>query len=256
MSTDLISLKKFTPSGVAAFETFVLGHTPASSVPFELLENPEYIEDFSEIQIDSARTFESRFEFGLYLMEVLNDLSFEALMAPASDAFWAWVSAVYFRQLSAPTPRNKDAKKPEHFLVVRQGFKGSLAYRNGARTSYELVKVHGGTALVGLSGTMGTFGEIAEALTSRSNIARDLGYFRAAHRLYLHDGKPVPGAASRARHPKKRKPGEKRGMGGAGRLALVLNRLTLTFDTAEMSSTQLIDALPREFGRFKKKEAS
>jgi len=172
-------------------------------------------------------------------------------MAPEADAFWPWAAAVYFDQLSAPTERNRKPKQREHFVVVRDGFKGSLHYRHGPRACFEMVSIHGQSAMVCLSVAMGAFGDMAEQLTSRFNIARDVGYFRAASKLYLRGNKLVSGASSPARHPGKRKPGERRGLGGAGRLAKAFNRLSLTFDTTEMTGDAILDVLPPEFRKFK-----
>ena len=145
---------------------------------------------------------ESRFEFGEYLVNQLAKNDFATPMAPEADAFWPWVAAVYFDQLSAPTERNRKPKQREHFVVVRDGFKGSLHYRHGPRTCFEMVSIHGQSAMVCLSVAMGAFGDMAEQLTSRFNIARDVGYFRAASKLYLRGNKLVSGASSPARHPR------------------------------------------------------
>lgn len=251
MSTDIRSLRRFKPHGVSAFEAFVDQHSAGDRVSAELIDGAEYTEAFEEGSLDSARRFTTRYEFGEYLVAQLGHLDAQLLLAPESDGFWAWVAAVYFDQLSAPTARSKKPKKREHFLVVRHGFKGSLHYRQGPRTAFEMTLVHGEFARVCLSGPMGEFGDMAEQLTSRFNIAHDKGYFRAAYALYLRDGKLIKGAASRAKKPKNRKPGEWAGLGGAGRLAKAFSRLTITYDTAEMTSEDIVTVLPREFNRFK-----
>lgn len=251
MPTDLKPLRRLTQHGRAAFESFVDGHSVGDRPSRDLIDGSAFSEPFADGVLDAARQFASRFEFGEYLVAQLAALDAEMLLAPEADDFWAWVAALYFEQLSAPTQRSRKPKKREHFLVVRQGFKGSLHYRHGPRTAFEMVRMHGEYARVCLAGPMGEFGDMAEQLTSRFNIAHDTGYFRAACKLYLKDGKLVHGAASRAKKPSKRKPNERAGMGGAGRLAKALNRLTLTYDTAEMSSDGIVAVLPREFDRFK-----
>lgn len=40
-------------------------------------------------------------------------------------------------------------------------------------------------------------------------------------------------------------------MGGAGRLAKAFSRLSLTFDTTEMTGDAILDVLPPEFRKFK-----
>lgn len=251
MATESLELRAFTAQGLAAFRTFLESHEMGGKVPAELLSHNANTELFGEGMLDPSIVFKSRFEFGKYLVCQLAHRDFEELTSSDSDNFWAWVAAVYFDQLSAETKRSRKPKKPEHYVVTRHGHRGSLHYRQGPRTAFEMVYVHGDYAKVCLCVPMGEFGDMAEQLTSRFKIARDTGYFRAAAALYLREESLVHGAASRTRHPRKRKPRERRGQGGAGRLAKAFNWLTLTYDTAAMASEEILAVLPREFDRFK-----
>lgn len=68
-------------------------------------------------------------------------------------------------------------------------------------------------------------------------------------------GKLKPGAASRVRPLKKRKPGETIGRGGAGRLAIAVRRLSRTYDTHVVGTADMLQLLPKEFNRFSKEAA-
>lgn len=97
---------------------------------------------------------------------------------------------------------------------------------------------------------MSTWGDLAEQLTSRQNVAYHRGFIQAANALYLSEGKLRRGAASRVRPIKKRKPGETVGKGGVARLALAVRRLCRTYDTHILATVDMIDLLPKEFKNF------
>lgn len=99
---------------------------------------------------------------------------------------------------------------------------------------------------------MSTWGELAEQLTSRQNVAHHRGYINAAGTLYISGGKLKAGAASRVRPLKKRKPGETIGRGGVGRLAIAVRRLSRTYDTHVVGNADMLQLLPKEFNRFSK----
>jgi hypothetical protein len=100
---------------------------------------------------------------------------------------------------------------------------------------------------------MSTWGDLAEQLTSRQNVAYHRGYIQTANALYLTDGKLRRGAASRVRPFKKRKPGETIGKGGVARLALAVRRLCRTYDTHILGTADMINLLPKEFKNFSTK---
>jgi hypothetical protein len=241
----MVKLRELTPDGLRLFSQFLDSYEPGDIVPADLLENAGNTRWFAEAEIDAAKEFGTRYELGTYLVDVLSSIPFPRLMARESDGFWAWVAALYFSQLSSG-----DRKKPEHFIVTRTGFKGSLAYRQGPRIAYELTHVHGTVAQVCLNRPVGTFGDLTEQLSSRQDVARDRAMFRAAYALYFKKGKIVRGAAGRCKKLDKRKPGDRTGYGGAGRLGKYLRRLVLTYDTAIMTEEALLGVFPKEFRDF------
>jgi hypothetical protein len=236
-----------TAEGMSAFATWLanpVGDTP----PAGLLADDGMTEPFGDYEIDPARNFDSRLEFGAYLNERLAGADFNGLISPDSDGLWAWLAGVYFWQLAG-----KGIRRVEHYMVVRKGSAGSLAYRHGVRTPYELVHIHGEHARICLRGPMHTFGELTEQLASRQAIAHNRGFFKTVTELYLtEDGKLKRGASSKPKKLKDRKPGDKTGLGSVRRLAIALQRLDLTYDTEEMESGQMKAVLPKEFGRYVK----
>ena len=240
----MIELRKLTASGIAVFKTW-LESGGSGKVPAHLLTGPEYTEAVYDIQIDPDKKFETRYDFGNYLVDTFKELDFAELMSRENDGLWAWLAAIYFSQLAPVKPL-----KSWHYIVTHVGPKGSLAYRQAVRTSYELVQIHGEKAIVCLSGKMPTWGEMAESLTSRKTLVHNAGFFSAACNLYVRKGKLKKGASSKPTRPKYRKEGSFTGFGSARRLALALQRLDLTYDTEIMEGTKFISVLPKEFKKW------
>lgn len=241
-----MKIRRLTEEGRAVFIQWLENRSPGDKPPAVLTNDPALTEPVLDIDIDPSRVFSTRFEFGKYMTELLDHQDTSALLSQKNDGFWDWLTVVYFDQFG------KKVSKPWHYAVSRKGHAGSLAYRHLARTSFEMYWRHGPASYVMLHADMGTWGDLSEQLTSRQNVAYHRGYILAANALYLVDGKPVRGAASRTTPLKKRKKGESRGKGGVGRLALAVRRLCRTYDTHVLSTAQMIDVLPREFERFTK----
>ena len=244
----MINTRMLTAEGVTLYATW-LSEATGPQPPEELLSDENLSTPFGDYEIDEARTFESRLEFGLYLDEIFRHADFHGLMSPDTDGLWAWLTVVYFKQLSA-----KGIRRQEHYLVTRKGAAGSLAYRNAARTSYELAHIHGRNAEICLRSPMHTFGDITEQLTSRQTIAHNRGFFQAAAIMYMRDGRLLRGAASKPKKPTERKAGDRTGLGSIRRLAIALQRLDLTYDTEEMRPDLMRSVLPREFAKWKVSE--
>jgi len=243
----MIEARMWNDKGMAFFGDW-LEHAKAGEVfPRDYLEREEYIAIFDGSMVDSHSLFRSRFDFGVALNEWFASVDFGKLISPVSDGLWAWLSAVYFSQLT-----EKGVRRKEHYIVTRSGAAGSLAYRHAVRTSYELVHIHGICAEICLNRPMNTFGDMTEQLASRQSLAHNRGFFQAAYSLYMREGVLRRGASSKPKKPADRQPGETTGMGSVRRLAIALQRLDLTHDTEEMSAEGMIKILPKEFQRYKK----
>lgn len=240
----MINTRMLTTDGIALYANWLAAPT-GTQLPKELITDEGLSTPFGDYEVDESREFASRLEFGMYLNEVFHHADFNGLTSPDSDGLWAWLTAVYFNQLSG-----KGIRRQEHYLVIRKGSAGSLAYRNAARTSYELAHIHGQNAEICLRSPMHTYGDMTEQLASRQTIAHNRGFFQTAFSMYLKDGKLRRGAASKPKKPKERKAGDRTGLGSVRRLAIALQRLDLTYDTEEMSSTLMRAVLPKEFARW------
>jgi hypothetical protein len=246
----MIEIRRLNYSGISLLDGWLEigdGQPP----PAELISGLEYTEVAYDGQINPDEIFASRYEFGKYLDEQFASESFSELMGVGNDGLWAWLAVVYFKQLSGKGKRRK-----EHYIVIRKGSRGSLAYRQAARTSFELVHIHSHHSLVCLSVGMATFGDMAEQLASRQTLAHNLGFFQTAYELYVRNGKLRRGASSKPKKLRTRKPGDKTGLGSARRLATALQRLDLTHDTEIMEANGIVAVLPKEFNRWTRPEAT
>jgi hypothetical protein len=240
----MTKVRRLSPEGIQSFKAW-LEHPDGLTPSADLLDGADYTEVAYDILVDPKMTFATRYAFGEYLNNLLGQLDFRELMREQNDGLWAWFAVLYFSQLSA-----KGKRRSEHYLVTRKGLKGSLAYRQAARSCYELVHIHGEESLVCLSVGIHTFGDMAEQLTSRQKLAHNRAFFRAAYDLYVSEGRVRRRANSYPRPAKKRKLGDQTGLGGARRLEVALKRLDLTFDTEVMDSAAVIAVLPQEFKKW------
>ncbi|PLY00758.1 MAG: hypothetical protein C0623_06620 [Desulfuromonas sp.] len=241
----MIQVRRLNEDGIELFQEWLDTSGQGEMPPSDLLDSNTYSEPAYDVQVDSSQEFSTRYELGCYLVDKFNGIDPRELLSKKNDGLWAWLAILYFSQL-APGRRSRS----EHYIVTRNSLKGSLAYRQGPRTSYELVKIHCENACVCLNRPMKTFGDMAEQLASRQNIAYNKGYFEAACKLYVRNGSIRRGAASRAKKPSKRAPGDKTGFGGADRLAKAVRRLDLTYDIISMHSEEMLETLPKEFDKW------
>lgn len=239
-----MKIRKLTEEGRQIYREWLAARAPGELPPLELLADEVLTAPAIEIELDPNRTFETRLDFGKYIVALLDQHDAKDLLKETSDGLWDWVTVIYFSQFGRKT------SKHWHYTVTRRGHSGSLAYRHLARTTFEMYWRHREASQVMLRVDMGTWGDLAEQLTSRQNIAYHRAYIKAANALYLSHGKLVKGAASRARPPAKRKPGETRGRGGVARLALAVRRLSRTYDTHILGMADMLSLLPREFQHF------
>lgn len=239
-----MKIRKLTETGRQMYREWLAARGADQLPPNELFEGEACTAPALDVDIDVARTFDTRLEFGKYMAEELRGEDPRVLLKEANDGMWDWLTVAYFSQFGRKT------SKPWHYTVTRRGHSGSLAYRHLARTAFEMVWRHGEASQVMLRVDMATWGDLAEQLTSRQNIAYHRAYIKAANALYLSNGKLVRGAASRVRPKAKRKPGETRGRGGVARLALAVRRLSRTYDTHVLGMGEMLTLLPKEFQHF------
>jgi hypothetical protein len=136
----MIPIRKFSEEGLKAFHAWIAAAHPNADA-IALVSDTSMSEEVVGRLIDESRVFSSRYDFGTYLCGQLSGLDREELLSAKYDGMWAWINALYFRQL-APS----QVRRSEHYICVRRGSAGSLLHRNASRTAFELVAIHGGNA--------------------------------------------------------------------------------------------------------------
>lgn len=239
-----MKIRQLNSQGRAAYRAWLEQRSLGEMPPSELLQASDLTEEALDAAIDPSKQFPSRYAFGEYLMEVLSGMDHKVLLSARFDGLWDWLTIAYFNQFG------KKMSRPWHYTVSRAGHAGSLAYRHLARTTFEMFWRHGTASKVMLHADMATWGDLSEQLTSRQNVAHHRGYIEAACALYLRDDKVVRGAAGRAKPLKRRKPGDTSGRGGVARLAVAVRRLSRTYDTHALATSEMLSVLPSEFKSF------
>ncbi len=239
-----MKLRTLTDAGNSQFRAWLECRGADDVPPDGLLDGEGCAAAALDVEVDLSRTFGTRFEFGKYVVEALGDANVHKLLSQEHDGVWDWLTVAYFPQFG------KKVSKSWHYAVTRRGHSGSLAYRHLARTSVEMYWRHRESSLVMLNTDLSTWGDMSEQLTSRQNVAYHRSCIKTANALYLENGKLRRGAAGRVPPKAKRKPGDRRGRGGVGRLALAVRRLCRTYDTHVLESDQMIGLLPKEFSSF------
>lgn len=241
----MIQVRSFTTVGLDEFRTWLVSAAPGTT-PEGLTSDVDLSLVYSGRSIDDRKEFSSRYALGRYLQEVFTGLDLKKLLSPEADGMWAWLNAVYFRQLAPVSIR-----RYEHYIPVRKGSAGSLLHRNAARTAFELVSIHGSNASFALQQSVDTHGQLLESLSASQSIAHNLGFFAAAAMMYVgEDGRLRRGATSKPKKVGERKPNETTGRGSIRRLPVALRRLDLTYDVSILSPAELVSLLPKEFSHW------
>jgi hypothetical protein len=230
-------VRRLTPVGVQKFATYLQacregGKGPA---PFELLTDPLASEACDVSAPIISKTFESRHEFGQWLLETL--APFEATALSRDPGLWSWIGLRFLDQ-TAP-PRGDGGRTPgedaRHILPSTYNYR--KYYRHLAREAWLAVRMHGEAIRPLFLGSLDKRGDVLEQLSSRLELFGNPAMMAAAVRLYVDSsGKQTKLASG------------KKG-GSPRRLATLARQLTLTYDLRSTSPDQLISLLPqREFG--------
>jgi len=239
-----MKIRMLTEVGSIKYRSWLEKRKAGDQPPAELLDGCDSVDAGLNVEIDLNMIFETRYDFGKYIAEVLTELEIRKLLSQKNDDVWNWLTVAYFSQFG------KKVSKFWHYAVTRRGHAGSLAYRHLARTSVEMYWRHNESSFVILSTDLSTWGDMSEQLTSRQNVAYHQAFIKTANALYLEDGKLRRGSAGRVPPKSKRTQGDRRGRGGVARLALAVRRLCRTYDTHAIETVQMMELLPKEFVSF------
>ena len=190
------------------------------------------------------------------LSERLNRiLEFDAAtgLLRAEAGVWAWVSlAMVSNLLRRTTAKFGRPLDVPHYLELSGPPGQRLAYRLISRTAWELVKLHGSTAIVALGSKRSPWGEMAEQLSSRQQIFAHPCFWAIAHRFYLDAaGNLRPGATSQRPAKARKDPKNTTGRGGVRRLPSTFRQFDRTYNTRELTLEQALPLWPNEYAKWK-----
>lgn len=191
-----------------------------------------------QLQIDEAKTFVDRRDFGEFLAEQLRPLGMKKY---DDDGLWVWLGLVYVNQiLHGPGSAGKvmaierwvppSNTRSEHKHLVR-----GPAYICERYADSDDVKQ---LLLAGYALT--TNGDVYNEVCARKAILRTPSIMRAMPHLYLVDGKVKQGATKRGGSP-----------GTVDRMVKYIKQLSRTFYLDDLTTEQFLEMLPAEYDRWK-----
>jgi hypothetical protein len=230
-------LSRFTTPGLDEFVKWIRSGAPGT-LPQELLEDSTFAERLPGDIIVPLTQFPDRYEFGVALVRLLDDQDQQTVSF--DRGLWSWLAASFFEQLC---PRGSDGKRALRKEYVYALSESRTYYRHLVRTPWFLVKTHGERCrflLVARGDDPAPLSRqtyLLDQLAARQFVISSPSLIGVAARLYSdpRTGKPTRGAGAR-------------GSGSPGRLALIANQLSLTYDIHDMPVDRLMKILPDEFG--------
>jgi hypothetical protein len=230
-------LSKFTADGLDEFLKWIRAGAPGT-IPQELLRDGGFAERLPGDKVVPSTPFADRYQFGVTLVKLLDDRDQQTVSF--DRGLWSWLAAFYFEQLC---PRDKDGKRALRKEYVYALSESRTYYRHLVRTPWFLVTTHGERCRFLLvarrddPAPLSRQSYLLDQLAARQFVISSPSLIGAAARLYSdpRTGQPTRGAGAR-------------GSGSPGRLALIANQLSLTYDIHDMPVDQLLKILPEEFG--------
>lgn len=236
-------LRKLNDQGVNLFREY-LGSGAVGVPPLDLLERPETSHPLSANIVPGSGRFDDRYSFGIYLRTLLKDL--DAAAASGDRNLWTSLSLVWFDEL-CPAKANGSRDVGEDYRYILSSDYRHY-YRHLVRSPWQLVHHHGENARFLLvapkmqSHPLSVHGEILEQFGGRQQVLASRSIIEAANGMYLDPKtqRPATGVAGSGR-------------GSARRFGLVLRQFDLTYDPEGMPKSALLDVLPPEFDKWKKR---
>jgi hypothetical protein len=163
----------------------------------------------------------------------------------AHDGLWSWLGLFFF-DLTCPADAEGRRKPGENYRHIFDADHGSYdylkAYRHLLNTPYRIVTRHAGAGRCLLLPRIDQGGDFTEQIASRLRFVSNTAILEALDMLYLDDSGSTPKLKRGA--TVKERPGTLR------RFVSVMDQFDPTFDLYAMTSSQLVELLPREFDEW------
>lgn len=254
MTTRPVS--EFNQEGINAFAALIkrerdrVAPTSPAKVSNEFFRDVDALLDEADLvdvvdpssRLDGARSFVDRYDFGLYLSEHLpSDIS---QVQYTNVGLWAWISAVYIRQLLEQNDKDGLFRLWSSYRYIPLEYNKRRYYRHLAFLPFWMHRTMGErVARFFMSLPVHVGSDAVEQLyTQEHDFVTTPALIEASIEMYLDKEKLSL---------KKNALGEK-SPGSARRLATVIApQLQMNFDMRSMSKEQVQDLLPAEFDRWR-----
>ena len=127
----------FNDEGIAEFSRW-LRSGAVGPVPANLLTDAAFSTPMAKSPIPEIPTFNDRYEFGLFLVDLLG--SYDPHQISYNAGLWSWLAALFFEQLA---PTDADGKRSLRRPYVYVLSDSRLYYRHLVRGPWNLVRTHG-----------------------------------------------------------------------------------------------------------------
>lgn len=239
-------LHRFTDTGVQRFELYLdnLKVDPSAAPPVDLLTDVDCSLPVAPNVEVAVREFGSRMDLAKYLDGILTQVTGCDVQRDAG--LWAWLTLFFFDQV-CPGDGHGRRKVGQRARYVPAFSDYQKYYRHLLASPYRVFRAHRDDpdrALVVLCGPVHQPGELVEQLLSRQEIVTNPNALAAATSTYYdpNTGSFKRGAAGA-------------GKGSARRFPDVLNQFDVTWDLYAMPDADILKMLPKEFDRFRAREA-
>lgn len=234
-----MKIRRLTKAGLEQFQRFIEDN-PNNPLPRALLSEHEYTRPVPDAPTLELQKFNTRFDFGLYLVDKISGFINSGYQYDIG--VWSWIVLFYFDQICPLQNGKRSPSRINYYILDPHEYK--RYYHHLARTPFMLVSVHGKNAEILLTQPLHQSGEIIEQFASRQEIVTNKSLIEAVSELYLV--RKEDGSAKFKRGSAGKNTG-----GTFRRLAGILGQFDLTYDFRTMPPTDILQILPSEFNRFK-----
>lgn len=207
-----------------------------------ILTDDGLTEVLSQDEIVDMVPFETRFDAGRYLYELLYPLEDELGDVQRDKHLWTWLSLAWIDKLA---PRDEDGVRHlgDRILWVPAVDDYRKYYRHYLAGPYRIFRAHADEphrALGVLCTPPNRPGDVAEQIVSKQGVVTNPALMQVVTHLYYDDETETfkRGAAGRKG-------------GSARRFRTVFDQLDLTWDLYGMEPEEILEVLPSEFDRFR-----
>ena len=245
-----INVRRFTEDGIREFEAMLINFRVAKKINKKELDELVFSDSYTT-QFDDASPLilednNNKYSIAKSISESLRLDENKEL--DKDKGLWTWFAAVMLVKLVPTDKKTGEARFSNENALYLYDPVWNRYYRHLVAFPCLVYSSLGDKGRIFLRGNINERGEIVEQLASVQGVQRNPGIIEAITILYYEPAKDsvMKGAAS--------KPNEQKNLGGqARRLREVLNQFALTYDLNAMNGAQIVELLPSEFDRWKKR---